>query len=307
MRLAFFGSPDFALPSLRALAQRFEVALVVSQPDKPAGRGLTTRAPAVAREAVSLGLPLAQPARLKGNVEFAEYLSSLSLDVAVTAAYGKILPQPLLDLPTGGFLNVHASLLPRYRGAAPIQWAIIRGEQETGVSIMRTEAGLDTGPVCLLRRTSIGPHERAPELFGRLAALGAEAIVDALIALGRGELECLPQDDSRATVAPMLRREDGDIDWTEPAEVSYNRFRGVAAWPGARFRFAEREVRVHEMRPASGSGRAGEVLRLTKNGLLVAAGESAIELLEVQPSGKARMAARDWANGYRVRAGEYLA
>lgn len=317
MKLAFFGSPDFALPSLRALNQRFEVALVVSQPDKPAGRGLTARAPAVAREAVALGLPLAQPDRLKGNQEFLDHLSSLSLDVAVTVAYGKILPQALLDSPAGGFLNVHASLLPKYRGAAPIQWAIIRGEQETGVSIMRTEAGLDTGPVCLVRRTRVGSHERAPELFERLAVLGAEAIVGALAALQRDELDCRPQDDAQATMAPMLRREDGDIDWTEPADATYDRFRGVASWPGARFSFEDREVRVHEMRPAQGCGKAGEVLGVTENGLLVGVGgqalaesgasESAIELLELQPSGKGRMSARAWANGYRARVGAFLA
>jgi methionyl-tRNA formyltransferase len=307
VRVVFFGSPEFALPPLRALHERFEMVLVVSQPDKPAGRGLKTAAPPVAREARRLGLSLAQPARLKGNDDFLRRMAALEADVAVTTAYGKILPRALLDLPRGGFLNIHASLLPKYRGAGPIQWALINGERETGVSIMRTEAGLDTGPVCLASSITIGPDERAPELFARLAELGAEAIVEALALFQRGELECRPQDHSEATMAPRLRREDGDIRWSYPAQGIYDLFRGVAAWPGARFRLAGKEVRVHGMRLARGSGRAGEVLCLTENGVVVAAADGAIELLELQPSGKARMSARDWANGYRVKPGVTLA
>lgn len=307
MRVAFFGSPEFALPSLLALNERFEVALVVSQPDKAAGRGLLSRPPAVARAAARLGLPLAQPARLKGNVEFADRLARLGPDVAVTVAYGKILPRSLLDLPRCGFLNVHASLLPKYRGAGPVQWALINGEQETGVSIMRTEAGLDTGPVCLARATAIAGDERAPELFARLAELGAGTIVEALEKLAAGELECRPQEDAEATFAPLLRREDGDLDWNRPAAASYQRFRGVAAWPGTRFDFAGNEVRVLDMRPVPGEGRPGEVLGIGEAGVVVAAGEGALELVEVQPAGKRRMKARDWANGYRVRTGATLA
>jgi methionyl-tRNA formyltransferase len=307
VRLAFFGSPDFALPALRALNERHEVALVVSQPDKASGRGLRSRAPAVAHEAVRLGLPLAQPTRLRGNSEFSDRLAGLAVEVAVTVAYGKLLPPALLELPPNGFLNVHASLLPKYRGAGPVQWALINGERETGVSIMRTEQGLDTGPVCLARATPIGPHERAPELFDRLAALGAEAIVDALELLERGELRCTEQDDEQATLAPLLARADGELEWTRPAAASYDRFRGVAAWPGTRFRFRGAEVRVIDMRPVPGGGRPGEVLCVSAAGVTVAAGEGALELLEVQPAGKARMAARDWANGYQVRTGVTLA
>jgi methionyl-tRNA formyltransferase len=307
VRLAFFGSPEFALPALRALSERHEVALVVSQPDKASGRGLKSRPPAVAREAVRLGLPLAQPARLRGNDKFAGRLAGLAVEAAVTIAYGKILPQSLLDLPAHGFLNVHASLLPKYRGAGPVQWALINGERETGVSIMRTELGLDTGPVCLALTTPIGPDERAPELFDRLAALGAEAVVEALELLKRGALECTEQDHEQATLAPLLTRADGELEWARPAAASYDRFRGVAAWPGTRFRFRGSEVRVIDMRPVPGSGRPGEVLCVGTSGVTVAAGEGALELLEVQPAGKAGMAARDWANGYRVRTGVTLA
>jgi methionyl-tRNA formyltransferase len=307
VRVAFFGSPTFALPALRVIGERHEVALVVAQPDKPAGRGLLSSVPPVARDAGRLGLTLAQPARLRGNEHFRELLAGLALDVAVTVAYGKILPQELLAIPAAGFLNVHASLLPRYRGAGPVQWALINGEKETGVSIMRTEAGLDTGPVCLVRATPIGEDERAPELFERLAELGARAIVEALERLRRGELECRPQDESAATLAPLLRKEDGDIDWREPASAIYNRFRGVAAWPGARFRLGGRQVRVLDMRPAEGSGGPGAVLCITAEGVKVAAGRGAVELLRIQPAGKAAMPARDWANGYRVERGVSLA
>jgi methionyl-tRNA formyltransferase len=307
VRLAFFGSPEFALPSLRALAERHDVALVVSQPDKSAGRGMKSRAPAVASEARRLSLPLAQPERLRGNDELAARLSALAIEVAVTVAYGKILPGSLLELPRHGFLNVHASLLPKYRGAGPIQWALINGERETGVSIMRTERGLDTGPVCLVRRTAIGRDERAPELFRRLAELGAEAIVEALDLLDRGELTCTPQDDLQATTARLLSRADGDLDWRRPASASYDRFRGTAAWPGTRFHYAGLEVRVRDMRPTTGSGTPGEVLCIGPAGVTVATGEGALELLEVQPEGKRRMGARDWANGFRVRPGVTLA
>ena len=307
MRLAFFGSPAFALPSLRALHRRFEVALVVSQPDKPAGRGMRNSSPAVARAARELDLPLAQPSRLRGNDEFAAQLAELDVDVAVTAAYGKILPRSLLAIPEHGFLNVHASLLPAYRGAAPIQWAIINGEEETGVSIMRTEAGLDTGPVCLVRRLAIGADERAPQLFERLAELGAQAICEALEHLQAGELECRPQDDEAATLAPLLSREDGEIDWRRPARETYDRFRGTFGWPGSRFRYRDRWVRVHEARPSTGSGAPGEVLAVGAAGIMVACGEGALELVEVQVEGKSRTPARDWANGYGVKVGSNLA
>lgn len=274
--------------------------MVVTQPDKPAGRGLASRTPAVADEARRLGLPLLQPSRPAGE-EFMARLAQAAPRVAVTVAYGKILKQSVLDLPPEGFLNVHASLLPKYRGAGPVQWALINGERETGVSIMRTEAGLDTGPVCLQRATEIGRHERAPELFERLSLLGADAIVEALAKLEEDGLECRPQDDSLATAAPMLRKEDGDIDWSQPASQTYNRFRGVGSWPGARFDFRGRKVRVHEMRPAAVAGPAGEVLEMSGEGVTVGTGESAIELLELQPPGKGRMSARAWANGYGVR------
>lgn len=280
---------------------------MVSQPAKPAGRGMSSSAPPVARQAAELGLALAQPARIKGNSEFARQLAEFEPDVAVTVAYGKLLPQSLLDIPRHGFLNVHASLLPAYRGAAPVQWALINGEPETGVSIMRTEAGLDTGPVCLARSCAIGVHERAPELFERLSQLGAQAIREALERLERGELECRPQDDARATLAPLLRKEDGDIDWKRTSAAIYDRFRGTYAWPGSRFRYRGKMVRVLEMNPEAGSGTPGEVLKVSEEGILVATADGALSLSLVQAEGKSRTAARDWANGYGVKVGTVLA
>lgn len=306
MRLALFGSPEFAVPSLRRLAQAHEVALVVTQPDKPARRGLKLTSPAAAAEARRLGLRLEQPRKLKSNAAFHELLGELRLDVAVTAAYGRILPPSLLELPRHGFLNVHASLLPKYRGAAPIQWALINGERETGVSIMQTEAGLDTGPVRHVRRLSIEASDTALTLFHKLAELGAQALSEALELLAVGRLPSVPQDDAQATLAPLLSKDDGRVRWEESAEAIWNRFRGVLAWPGSWTGFRGEPLKLHGLEPASCQGAPGTVLAVAQGGVTVAAGEGAVLLSEVQLPNRARMRAFDWANGYRVTAGERL-
>lgn len=310
MRVALFGSPTFALPTLEALLQHHEVALVATQPDKRAGRGHQLTPPPVAQRARELGLKLEQPARLKNNAAFLELVRGLELDVAVTAAYGKILPQALLDIPKHGFLNVHASLLPKYRGAAPIQWALIQGETETGVSIMQTEAGLDTGPVRLQRRLSVAPDDTAVTLFERLSVLGAAALLESLELLGAGTLPSEPQDDAKATHAGMLGKEDGRVRWEDPAAAIYNRYRGVFAWPGTWTPHREGVLKIQEMSPltspAASEGEPGTVLHLGAAGVTVAAGEGAVLLRAVQPAGRGRMDARAWANGYGVRAGERL-
>ncbi len=314
LRVALFGSPAFALPSLRALRTQHRLVLVVAQPDKRAGRGMRVKPPATAAEARRLGLPLLQPERLRRNPEFAERLRALELDVAVTAAYGKILPAELLDVPRHGFLNVHASLLPRYRGAAPVQWALIRGEQRTGVSIMRTDPGLDTGPVCLRRALPIPPEASAAELMATLAELGAEALLDALRGLAAGTLRCLPQDESAATLAPMLTKDDGRIRWTDAAQAVVGRHRGVAVWPGSTFTAGGASVKVTKLHALEAGGapsvpataEPGTVLALGPEGVTVACGEGAVLLVCVQPAGKRVMPARDWANGHGVRAGVRL-
>ena len=302
-RLAFFGSPAFALPVLEALCERFEVVLVVAQPDKPAGRGLKLTPPPVAARAKELGLPLEQPAKLRKNLAFEARLRDSGAQIAVTCAYGKILPQSLLDVPERGFLNVHTSLLPKYRGAAPIQWALIEGESVTGVTIMQTDAGLDTGPILLQESLQVGADETSLELAPRLSHMGARLIVDALGRLD--ELEPHVQDDSQATIARLLEKDDGRVIWTNSASAIYDRYRGVAGWPGSFFEIAGKRVKVLEMRPGIGSSVPGTVLSL-EDGVTVAAGEGSIRLNTVQPEGKPRMNALDWARGYQVKLGAHL-
>lgn len=309
MRLAFFGSPAFALPSLQAVLNAgHEVVLVVTQPDRRAGRGLRINRPAVASRAAELGLPLAQPERVRHDDELQEQLAELAPDVAVTAAYGQILPRRLLAVPAEGFLNVHASLLPAYRGAAPVQWALINGETETGVTIMQTDPGLDSGPVRLQRTLAISEHEQAPALFERLAQLGAEALTEALDLLAAGELPLVEQDENLVTLAPLLVRSDGLLDWSGSATAARNRFRGVAAWPGTFFPHAGQDVKVHALSVRSGvnAGSASEVLEVSDRGILVRCAHDALLLETVQPPGRPRMHAAAWANGSGVRSGTRL-
>lgn len=307
MRVALFGSPSFALPVLEALHHHHELVLAVAQPDKAAGRGMKRRSPPVALRAHELGIALEQPRRVKGNQAFHQRVRELELDLAVTAAYGKILPENLLEIPQHGFLNVHASLLPKYRGAAPIQWALIQGETTTGITIMQTDAGLDTGPIRWQRECVIEPEDTATTLFKKLADLGAEAITEALERLARGELPSTPQDDAQASHAPLLSKEDGKIRWHERAEQIYNRYRGVFAWPGTWTLYEQKPLKVHNLKPApdAASGApAGQILALKADGIRVATGEGVLELTEVQPPGKRAMPARDWANGYGVKQGD---
>jgi len=323
LRVAFFGSPEFALPSLEALLRRHDVVMVVAQPDKPAGRGMRRTAPPVAARARELGLELWQPTRLRSDEAFLSRLRELDLDVGVTAAYGRILPPAVLAAPRHGVLNVHASLLPRYRGAAPIQWALIDGETETGVTIMQTEEGLDTGPIRLQRRTPVRADEDAVGLSQRLSHLGAEAITEALDLLAEGTLPSTPQDDSRATLAPLLTSADGHVRWDDPAPAVLARHRGVAAWPGTSFAHGEGRVKVSGMSVAAPDDEAlarlagddrdawlaaspGTVLATDDGALVVRAGQGAVRLAAVRPPGGREMSARDWANGRGVRAGTRL-
>ena len=306
MRVALFGSPSFAVPTLQALNERHDLVLVVTQPDKPVGRGMKLQSPPTAQAAKAFGFRLEQPKTLRKNEAFHDLLKELDIDVAVTAAYGKILPQSLLDLPEHGFLNVHGSLLPKYRGAAPIQWALINGEAETGISIMQTEAGLDTGPVRHVERLPIKPEDTAESLFLRLAELGAHALVEALDKLESGTLPSQPQNDDEATHAPMFTKDDGRVRWEDSAAEIYNRYRGVIAWPGSWTQHHDKTLKIHELEPAGGAGDPGEILGVSPQGVRVAAGENALLLKTVQPPNKPKMSAHDWANGYGVEAGEFL-
>ena len=314
LRVAFFGSPEFALPALEALAQRHDVVLVVSQPDKPAGRGLQLRAPPVATRARELGLDLVQPRAVRGE-GFLQRLAATRPDVGVTAAYGRILVPALLAIPRHGVLNVHASLLPKYRGAAPIQWALINGENETGITIMQTEEGLDTGPIRLQRRTPINAGEDATALMSRLAQLGAETLIESLDLLGEGTLPSTQQDDQAATLAPLLTSDDGRIRWHDPVAAVLARHRGVAAWPGTAFTHAGARVKVLEMdsdprdqpSPAGQSHvTAGTVISVAQDGVKVATGSGTLLLERVKPAGARAMSAHEWSLGRGAREGEIL-
>lgn len=311
MRVAFFGSPAYAVPALDALDAAHDVVLVVAQPDAPAGRGMKLRTPPVAARAKALGRPLAQPSTLKRNAGFAATLRDVGADVAVTVAYGKILPASLLDVPPHGFLNAHASPLPSGRGAAPIQWALIRGATETAVTIMQTDPGLDTGPIRLVRPVPIHPEDTYPTLADRLAHASADALLEALERLARGTLPSTPQDDDAATYAPLLVKADGALDWTASASAIWNRFRGVIAWPGTRTRIAGTTLKVDALRPvdagpphAPTDAAPGTVLRVDEAGVRVACGDGAVRLERVTPPGKPGMPAADWARGARVTAGD---
>ena len=301
MRVAFFGSPAFALPVLDALRARFEVVLVVAQPDKPVGRGLKLTPPPVAAHAAELGLPLAQPRRLRGNATFAEALRASGADVAVTCAYGKILPGSLLRVPRHGFLNTHTSLLPKYRGAAPIQWALIRGETVTGTTIMQTDEGMDTGPVLLQREQPIAPDWTSIELSDALSRQAAALIVEALEGLDR--LIPQPQDEAQATHAPLLVKEDGFVRWQDTPQEVVNRSRGVAAWPQTTAFLGGGRLKLSGLSVAEGSGAPGEVLRVDEGGLTVACAQGAVRLLSVQPEAKKAQPAAVWARAQGVERG----
>jgi methionyl-tRNA formyltransferase len=298
MKLAFFGTPAFAVPTLRALLDsEHEVALVVAQPDRPSGRGQTLQSPPTIVLAREHGVPTMQPAKVRTGA-LPEALEALGLDVAVVVAYGRILTPRLLTAPRLGCINVHASLLPRWRGAAPIQWSILAGDPTTGVATMQMAEGLDTGDVLYMEETPIGPEETAGELTERLSTLGASLLLRTLADLPGPT----PQDDARATFAPMLTKEQGRIDWTRSATELGWQVRGLSPWPGTYTNFRGDTLKVLKVRPAAGSGAPGELL----DGPVVACGQGALELVEVQLPGKKAVRGADFVNGSRVRPGERL-
>jgi methionyl-tRNA formyltransferase len=303
MRIVFLGTPEFAVPTLAAIAAAgHEIAAVITQPDRPKGRGQESSAPPVKRAAQRLGLRLFQPERIR-TPEFLDFFHSLEPEAGVVVGYGRIIPQSLIDVPRLGILNVHASLLPKYRGAAPIQWAIASGETATGVTIMRIDAGLDTGDLLCSAETEIGADETAPELAERLARMGARLLVDELAAPGAA----VKQDDSRATLAPVLTKEDGRIDWTRPAAYIHNRIRGFQPWPGGYTRFRGQLLNIGKARPGEALEGAPGSLHRAGNRLLAACGDGrALELLEVQMAGRKRMPAAAFLNGHHVEDNELL-
>ena len=309
LRTVFFGTPAFAVPSLeRLLAGDHEVAAVVTQPDRPAGRGRKLRASPVKEVALSHGLPVLQPTRLRRG-PFAEELARLQPEVGVVVAYGRILPPAILEVPVHGHLNVHASLLPRHRGAAPIERALLAGDARTGVSLMRLTEGLDEGPVLLTREIEIEPDDDAGSLAVRLAALGADALLDALAAVEDGSARFEPQPEEGVTHAPPISTAEAWIDWTEPARRVADRVRAMQPRPGARTRRGGELLKLHRVRVADGDGpgsEPGAVVDTAGDGPRIACGRGSVRLLEVQREGRRRQPAREWVNGTRLAVGEVL-
>jgi methionyl-tRNA formyltransferase len=308
MNLVFCGTPQFAVPTLSALATAgHTIHLVVSQPDRPSGRGMQVSPTPVKARAAELGLRVTQPDKIKANAELRAQLETLKPDAIVVVAYGRILPKWMLDLPRYGCINAHASLLPKYRGAAPIQWAIANGESVTGVTTMRIDEGLDTGDMLLNREIEILPDDTTITLSPRLAELGAELTVETLRALEQGTVVPQPQDNSRATLARIITKEDGRADFTRPAREIHNRLRGFQPWPGVFTRFRGKSLNFWKTDAIDSGSLAPSEIRAEQDSLVIGCGENtAVSVIELQPEGKKRMTAREFINGYRPKAGERL-
>ncbi|MFL6248302.1 MAG: methionyl-tRNA formyltransferase [Thermoanaerobaculia bacterium] len=304
MRVVFLGTPDFAVPALDAAAREHEVVLAIAQPDKPAGRGMKMHAPAVAVRARELGVPLLQPQRIRTEDVLAE-IARHQPDVGVVIAYGKILPAALLAIPAHGFLNVHASVLPRWRGAAPIQRAIEAGDRVTGVTIMRVDELLDHGPMFAIETTEIDPDERTPALAARLSTLGADALLKVLRDLERGVAVETPQDHERATVAPKIEKSEGEITFDESAKTIYDRFRAFDPWPGVFVQSGGETIKLTEIRRAEEQGEPRTILAIDDE-VVIAARDGAIRVVEMQRPGKPRTPAGAIARGLGWSAGTRL-
>jgi methionyl-tRNA formyltransferase len=304
--LVFCGTPGFAVPTLERLVHAgFDVRLVVTQPDRPRGRGLALAPSPVKQSALALNLPITQPESIKNNHEFRAQLSTLQPDAIIVVGYGRIIPQWMIDLPRFGNINLHASLLPKYRGAAPIQWAVARGECVTGVTTMRIDAGLDTGDILLQKEIAIEPTDTSETLAPTLAAIGADLVVETLRGLQTDTIRPRQQDAETATLAPILKKEDGRIDFHLDARGICNRLRGFQPWPGAFTTFRGKNLHVWEAEVSQKTLPPGELL-VEDDLLFVGCGGNALALLEVQPEGKKHMSVRDFVHGYRPQTGEKM-
>lgn len=301
MRLVFLGTPSFAVATLeRVVAAGHHVLLVVTQPDRPKGRSQKAAASPVKESALRLGLPIYQPERIR-RPEAVEQLAALNADAMVIVGYGQIVPRSIIDLVSFGIINVHASLLPKYRGAAPIQWAIVNGETRTGVTTMRIDEGLDTGDMLLKAETPIGPDETALELGPRLADLGADLLVRTLDGLASGSIVPEKQDAAEATYAPILKKDDGLIDWNQPAQAIHNRIRGLLPWPGGHTDFRGQGLQIWKARLAEITDPPAPGRLRHARGLFVGCGQgTTLQLVDVQLEGRKRIPAEDFANGQRL-------
>ncbi|MFY9688949.1 MAG: methionyl-tRNA formyltransferase [Candidatus Acidiferrales bacterium] len=308
LRIAFCGTPAFAVPSLRYLIAQpeFHIEAVVTQPDRPRGRGQEMATSPVKEAALAAGIPVFQPEKIRAE-EALDFFKRLAPDVVAIIAYGQIISQRLIDIPRLGWINLHASLLPKYRGAAPINWAIVNGETRTGVTTMQIDAGLDTGPMLLKYETEIGADETAPELMSRLAEAGAPLMAETLRGLDRGAIQAVAQDSSQATFAPQLKKEDGRIDWSLDAQTIYNRMRGLHPWPGAFTLFRGKSCHIwgKPLRPVAAGGPPGIMLPTQEDGLLVICGGSTVLRVEaLQLEGRKRVTDAEFMNGARLVPGE---
>lgn len=303
LRIVFCGTPAFAIPSLRHLIAQpdFRVEAVITQPDRPRGRGQQVSSSPVKDAALDADIAVYQPEKIRSESAH-DFLRRVMPDIVVIIAYGQIIPQSLLDIPELGWINLHGSLLPKYRGAAPINWAIINGEAHTGVTTMKVEAGLDTGPVLLNYETEIGSDETAVQLAERLAEAGAPLVTETVRKLGRGEITPHPQNNSQASYAPILKKEDGRIDWSQPATVIYNRIRGLQPWPGAFSTFGGKTCQIWG-RPIERAGMpasSGSILLEGQQVLVSCGRDTALQLDHVQLEGRKRVTAREFASGARL-------
>lgn len=307
MDLVFCGTPQFAVPTLERLAQSgCKIHLVLTQPDRPKGRGMELVASPVKQAAERLGIPVYQPEKIKQNHELRARLDEIRPQAIIVVGYGRIIPPWMLDLPKYGNLNLHASLLPKYRGAAPIQWAIASGETVTGVTTMKINQGLDTGDILLQQELPISDEDTSETLAPKLAALGAELMLETLRGREAGTITPRPQDNSQASLAPILKKEDGRMNFERRAGEIHNRLRGFQPWPGAFTTFRGKNLNVTAAKPAAEAGLLHPAELVVKQGKLLAGcgNDTALELVEVQPEGKKRMPAADFVRGYRPQAGE---
>ncbi|HEX3819479.1 MAG TPA: methionyl-tRNA formyltransferase [Candidatus Sulfotelmatobacter sp.] len=307
MDLIFCGTPRFAVPSLEKVAASGHcIHLVVTQPDRPKGRGLELVASPVKESARKLNLPITQPDRIKNNEDFRAQLTAIKPDAIVVVGYGRIVPQWMLDLPPLGNINLHASLLPKYRGAAPVQWAIANGETLTGNTTMRIDAGLDTGDVLLQQELAIDSEDTAVTLAPRLATMGADLLVETLRGLQAGTIHPRPQDNSQSSLAPILKKQDGLADFSRSASDIVNRIRGFQPWPGVYTKFRGKNLQILKANAIAESVPAAELRAINGRLLVGCAQDTALEILELQLEGKKRTAARDFLQGYRLALGEKL-
>jgi methionyl-tRNA formyltransferase len=307
LSLVFCGTPRFAVPTLEKLAAAGHyIHLVVTQPDRPKGRGLELVPSPVKESALKLNLPIAQPERIKTNEEFRVQLTAIRPDAIIVVGYGRIIPQWMLDLPPFGNINLHASLLPKYRGAAPVQWAIANGETVTGNTTMRIDAGLDTGDILLQQELAIDQDDTSETLAPRLAAQGADLMIETLRGVQSATIQPRKQDDLHSSLAPILKKEDGLVDFSRRATEIYNRLRGFQPWPGAYTKFRGKNLQLHKVKPLESSVAPAE-LSIADNVMIVGCGHNtSLELLELQLEGKKRTTAKDFLQGYRAKAGEKL-